>query len=205
MEAGIGGLAHAGRGRNTPWLRCLPQTVAPTVGIADKEYLMATSFDETTTPETTHPIDPTERPFTSASPRHNAETRATDPPAHPETGPDATARDAAAWTYVPDADPGGVGLTGFAVEAEDGHIGKVEEANAVPGDAYIVVDTGHLMFGKQYLVPASKIRQVNPDSDKVFVSLTQDQVKEAPEFDPALRNDPVYRRMVVEHYAVIRR
>ncbi len=135
---------------------------------------------------------PGDRTFTSA------ETRNTSADA-------ATARNAATWSYVPDADPGDMDLSGFAVEAEDGHVGKVERSSAGSGNAFIVVDTGPLLRNRKRLIPASKIRQVNPDADKVFVSLTQGQIDEAPDYEPTMQDDPVYRQLVVDHYAVIRR
>jgi hypothetical protein len=74
-------------------------------------------------------------------------------------------------------------LTGFAVEALDGTIGKVDEASNDLGSSYIVVDTGPWIFGKTVLLPAGVIRDVDLDSETVFVNRTKDEIKNAPEYD----------------------
>ena len=38
-------------------------------------------------------------------------------------------------------------LTGYDVEAADGHIGKIDEASKQTGNSSIVVDTGWWIFG----------------------------------------------------------
>lgn len=56
------------------------------------------------------------------------------------------------WAYTPtsghtpDSD-----LTGYRVEATDGHIGKVDKHSDEVGSQYIVVDTGIWIFGKEVL------------------------------------------------------
>ena len=74
-------------------------------------------------------------------------------------------------------------LTGFAVEALDGTTGKVGEASNDLGSSYIVVDTGPWTFGKKVLLPAGVIRDVDLDSETVFVNRTKDEIKNAPEYD----------------------
>jgi len=43
------------------------------------------------------------------------------------------------------------------------------------------------------LIPAGAIKGISHDEEKVFVSLTKDQVKEAPDFDETRRDDHDYR------------
>jgi len=76
-----------------------------------------------------------------------------------------------------------VDLTGFDVEASDGHIGKVDEATYEDGSSCLVVDTGFWIFGKKRMIPAGVVEQLNPEERKVFVSLTKDQIKNAPDYD----------------------
>ena len=76
-----------------------------------------------------------------------------------------------------------VDLTGFDVEAADGHIGKVDEATYESGSSCLVVDTGFWIFGKKRMLPAGVVERVDPDEKKVFVSLTKDQIKNAPDYD----------------------
>jgi ribosomal 30S subunit maturation factor RimM len=104
------------------------------------------------------------------------------------------------WTYREDVDYLDADLTGFDVEATDGHIGKIDEASNTAGDAYIVVDTGFWIFGKKRMIPARSVRQVNSDERKVFVSLTKDQVKDAPDYDAQRRAEAAYRTDVGDYY-----
>jgi hypothetical protein len=77
-----------------------------------------------------------------------------------------------------------VDLTGFDVEATDGHIGKIDEATYEVGSSYLVVDTGFWIFGKKRMIPASVADRVDRDERKVFLRMSKDQVKQAPDYDP---------------------
>ncbi|GAA3064252.1 PRC-barrel domain-containing protein (plasmid) [Streptomyces goshikiensis] len=77
----------------------------------------------------------------------------------------------------------GADLTGYKVEATDGSIGKVDKHSDEVGSAYIVVDTGPWIFGKEVLLPAGTVSRVDPDDKKIFVDRTKEQIKNAPEFD----------------------
>ena len=88
------------------------------------------------------------------------------------------------YTYRVDvfaAEP--VDVTGFDVEATDGHIGKVDEATFDGGASCLVVDTGFWIFGKKRMLPASVVTAVDVDDQKVHVSMTKDQIKDAPDFE----------------------
>ncbi len=91
-------------------------------------------------------------------------------------------------------------LTGFKVEARDGDIGKIHEATNEVGRASIVVDTGPWIFGKKVLIPAGIIRDIDPDTQTVFVDRTKDEIKNAPEYDESMTNDPAYRDRVGSYY-----
>jgi len=84
-------------------------------------------------------------------------------------------------------------LTGYKVEANDGSIGKIDEASNDVGSAYIVVDTGPWILGKKVMIPAGVIRDVDPDSETVFVGRTKDEIKNSPGYDPGTFTDPMYR------------
>ena len=79
------------------------------------------------------------------------------------------------------------GITGFDVEATDGSIGTVDESSAAGGGAYIVVDTGHWIFGRKRLIPAGAVRQVDEAGTKVWVGLTKDQIERGPDFEESHR------------------
>src|ERR671937_141357 len=107
------------------------------------------------------------------------------------------------WTFTittPNVDLTNVDLTGFKVEALDGSIGKVDEATYEAGGSFIVVDTGPWIFGKKVLLPAGVIRDIDPDTETIFVGLTKDEIKNAPEFDEDRYRDESYRNELSGYY-----
>ena len=103
------------------------------------------------------------------------------------------------WTYG-DESIGDIDLTGFEVEASDGGIGKVDEASYEVGSGYIVVDTGPWIFGKKVMLPAGLIDRIDTADEKVFVSRTKDEIKDAPEFDETQYRDEAYRGELGSYY-----
>jgi hypothetical protein len=97
------------------------------------------------------------------------------------------------WNYPDAITVSDHSLVGYDVEATDGPIGKVDAASHDPDDSYIVVDTGFWIFGKQRLVPASAVSQVNFERQKVFLSVDKDTVKRAPDHHDGHRPDPAVR------------
>jgi hypothetical protein len=91
-------------------------------------------------------------------------------------------------------------LTGYKVEALDGGIGKIDEASYEVGAGYIVVDTGPWIFGKKVMLPAGVIMRVDTEEEKVFVKLTKEQIKNAPEFDESAYRDDDYRGKLGSYY-----
>jgi len=103
------------------------------------------------------------------------------------------------WTFGTVTQPN-LDLTGYKVEALDGSIGKVDEATYEAGGSFVVVDTGPWIFGKKVMLPAGVIRDVDPDTETVFVNRTKDQIKNAPEFDEKRYRDQDYRNEVGGYY-----
>jgi hypothetical protein len=109
------------------------------------------------------------------------------------------------WTYG-DADTIGIDatqgldLTGYSVEATDGGIGKVDEATYEASRSYVVVDTGPWIFGKKVLLPAGVVQRIDMDSETLFVNLTKDEIKNAPEFDETTYRDEEYRTRIGTYY-----
>ena len=102
------------------------------------------------------------------------------------------------WTYR--SSKATMDLVGYSVEATDGGIGKVDEASYDAGSSYIVVDTGPWIFGKKVLLPAGLIRDVDLDSETIFVDRTKAEIKGAPEFDEDLYRDRAYRAQLGGYY-----
>jgi hypothetical protein len=103
------------------------------------------------------------------------------------------------WTYR-DTTWRGAALVGLDVEATDGSIGKVDEASDDAGASCIVVDTGKWILGKKVLLPAGVVDRVDLDEEKVYVRLSKDEVKDAPEYDEDRRDDEEYRSEVGSYY-----
>ena len=103
------------------------------------------------------------------------------------------------WTY-PDT-VGRLDLTGFEVAAVDGDIGKIDEATHDVDASYFVVDTGMWIFGKKVLLPAGMIERVDRTDEQVFVGLTKEQIKNAPEFDEITYRDDDYRSSLGDYCA----
>jgi hypothetical protein len=103
------------------------------------------------------------------------------------------------WTLSVAASPT-VDLSGFKVEALDGSIGKVDEATYEAGGSFVVVDTGPWIFGKKVMLPAGVIRDIDLDTETVFVNRTKDQIKNAPEFNEKRYRDQAYRNELGSYY-----
>ncbi|MEU7070039.1 PRC-barrel domain-containing protein [Streptomyces narbonensis] len=106
------------------------------------------------------------------------------------------------WTYKDTSGHlAGADLTGYKVEATDGSIGKVDKHSDEVDDAYLVVDTGVWIFGKEVLLPASTVVRVDLDERKIFVDRTKEQIKDAPEFHREKHlGDPDYRDALATYY-----
>jgi hypothetical protein len=92
-------------------------------------------------------------------------------------------------------------IAGFAIEARDGEIGKVNKANAETGAAHLLVDTGPWIFGKTVMLPAGVIDRIDYKHNVVHVDRDKDQIKDAPEYDNSRHEDETYRTGLGEYYA----
>ena len=106
------------------------------------------------------------------------------------------------WAWREDLilDPDLSRIVGFGVEAQDGSIGKVDEATNEAGASYIVVDTGPWIFGKKVMIPASMIERVDTDDERIYVAATKEQIKNAPEFGESTYRSQSYRDEVGGYY-----
>ena len=91
-------------------------------------------------------------------------------------------------------------LVGFGVVAQDGSIGKIDEATSDIGASYVVVDVGPWIFGKKVMIPASMIDRVDLDDETVHVTAMKEQIKNAPEFEESTYRDETYRNEVGGYY-----
>ncbi|MDQ3390542.1 MAG: hypothetical protein M3508_04265 [Actinomycetota bacterium] len=88
-----------------------------------------------------------------------------------------------------DADAQGIEIVGYDVEATDGGLGKIDESSLEAGSAYVVVDTGWWIFGKKRMIPAGVIESIDHENGQVFVGLSKEEIKSAPDFAEEHRED----------------
>jgi len=74
-------------------------------------------------------------------------------------------------------------LMGYDVEATDGALGRVAAASDALSGSHLVVDVGSWIVGRQRLIPAGAVTGVDHESKTVRVSLTKDQIRNAPDYD----------------------
>jgi uncharacterized protein YrrD len=91
-------------------------------------------------------------------------------------------------------------LIGCKTQASDGEIGKIE--NIFFDDQqwtvrHLVVKTGHWFKKREVLISPIAIREVNLPEHSVLVSLTKEQVQNAPDIDT---EKPVSRQMEARYY-----
>ena len=97
------------------------------------------------------------------------------------------------WTYRENTYRIGSDLAGFDVEATDGSIGKIDEDSK--DRDHLIVDTGVWIFGKRRLLPVGVVLRIDYDAEKVYVNMTKDQIKDAPDHD-----DPDDEQEPMTHY-----
>ncbi|MEU2826257.1 PRC-barrel domain-containing protein [Streptomyces bacillaris] len=110
------------------------------------------------------------------------------------------------WGYQPSSGHTvGGDLSGYSVEATDGSVGKVDKHSDETGSAYLLVDTGTWIFGKDVLLPAGTVSRIDGENRTVYVDLTKELVKDAPEFDRHRQTeDPGYHAQVSAYYMAFR-
>jgi hypothetical protein len=94
-------------------------------------------------------------------------------------------------------------VKGYYIEAEDGMIGHVEDFiidDETWAIRYMVVDTKNWWPGKKVLISPRWIERVCWDESKVFVRLSREAIKEAPEYSDALMLTREYEEGLHGHY-----
>lgn len=94
-------------------------------------------------------------------------------------------------------------VTGYYVEATDGDIGHIEDFMIDEDDwaiRYLMVDTKNWWPGKMVLASPDWLIDIAWSDRKVFVDVTRDKVKEAPEFRETTTIDRAYEERVYTHY-----
>ncbi|WP_327180865.1 PRC-barrel domain containing protein [Streptomyces sp. NBC_01334] len=80
--------------------------------------------------------------------------------------------------HTPDDD-----LTGYQVDATDGHVGKVSKYSRDLGPRFLVVHTGLWVLGKDVVIPSGDVLGIDHDARIVQLARTKAQAKSARVFD----------------------
>jgi sporulation protein YlmC with PRC-barrel domain len=94
-------------------------------------------------------------------------------------------------------------VTGYYIEATDGNIGHVEDFlidNENWAIRYMVVDTVNWWPGKKVVVAPQWIKDVSWTESRVYVDLSRERIKNAPEYNPASIMNREYEDKLYEHY-----
>jgi hypothetical protein len=94
-------------------------------------------------------------------------------------------------------------VSGYYIEATDGDIGHVEDF--VIDDEnwairYVVVDTVNWWPGKKVVVAPQWIKDVSWTDSRVYVELSRERIKNAPEYDPTAVIDRRYEDKLYDYY-----
>jgi hypothetical protein len=95
---------------------------------------------------------------------------------------------------------GGVDVSGFEVVGPDGSIGSVDEASNDVRVNFIIVDTGDWLSGRQVILPAYSVQRIDASARKVIIDLTQDDIRNAPEFHPKKRRSASFQDALTGYY-----
>ena len=104
------------------------------------------------------------------------------------------------WTYDSMLDTSTSSWVGYDVDATDGHIGKIDEMTTETGRGSIVVDTGFWIFGKKRVIPAGVVGRVDMQEQRLYLTMTKDQVKDAPDWKDRWAMDTSARDQYSEYY-----
>ncbi len=95
-------------------------------------------------------------------------------------------------------------VTGYSISATDGHLGHVDDF--IVDDetwriCYLAVDTRDWWPGKRVLLPPEWIGNIQWPERSVSVSVTRDQVRNVPEWDPGQPISRTYENQMLDYYA----
>jgi sporulation protein YlmC with PRC-barrel domain len=94
-------------------------------------------------------------------------------------------------------------VIGYHIHANDGDIGHVEDF--IFDDKtwiirYMVIDTRNWLPGKKVIVSPEWITDIDGEESKVYVNLSQAEVRNSPEFDPSAPVNREYETRLYDYY-----
>lgn len=94
-------------------------------------------------------------------------------------------------------------VTGYHIQAKDGEIGHVDDFiidDVTWAIRYLVIDTGDWLPGKKVLISPKWMERVSYDESKVYIGLTRDDIKNAPEYTDDTMPNRDYETRLHMHY-----
>jgi hypothetical protein len=94
-------------------------------------------------------------------------------------------------------------VTGYYIEAADGDIGHVEDFLVDDQEwaiRYMIVDTRNWWAGKQVIISPEWINRVSWPDSRVYVDMSREGVKTAPEYDPDRPLEREYETRLFGHH-----
>ena len=94
-------------------------------------------------------------------------------------------------------------VTGRTIQARDGEIGHVSDFvvdDEVWAIRYVIVDTRNWWPGKKVLISTQWIERISWEESKVFINLTRQQIKQAPEYTENALITRDYEEELHRHY-----
>jgi hypothetical protein len=97
-----------------------------------------------------------------------------------------------------------VAVTGYHCHARDGAIGHIEDFVVDYGAwaiSYLIIDTRNWWPGQHVLVSPHAVQKLNWSNSQIDLSVSRDQVKASPKWDPLAIIDKAYEARLHSHYA----
>jgi len=94
-------------------------------------------------------------------------------------------------------------VSGYDIQASDGEIGHVEDFvidDETWAIRYLVIDTQNWLPGKKVLISPQWIERISWDLSTVFVNLSRDEIKQAPEYSEEALLNRDYESGLYRHY-----
>lgn len=94
-------------------------------------------------------------------------------------------------------------VAGHTIQAKDDEIGHVDDFiidDETWTIRYFVVDTKNFLPGKKVLISPEWIGRISWEDSKVFVDLTSESIRQAPEYDKDISLTRDYESRLYEHY-----
>ena len=102
------------------------------------------------------------------------------------------------WTTDVEGVRLGDNLEGFTIEGRDGKVGKVDHVNYA--GTCLTAALGGLLKKERHVIPAGAVKEIDFDTETVYVTVTRDEVGASPNYDPHSGVDENCEAKVEEYY-----